>query len=796
MYKTLKILLLSALVSGIFCGSTMAEDSGKIKLKLMRVPFPDVRNPWMKAERAIYERFLKLNPDIEVTTATGIHLPNQSGMDIITMSIAGGTAPDVFSMSFRSSSTFIQEGFLMPLDDHLVKANMTLDGIHPKVLPVIKQNRPPDTKEHIYLFPYGSPTVMALLYRKDLFKEAGLDPKKYPKNWEEFIEYAKKITDPAKGIYGYGSEPGADEVWQFANFIYQAGGDFIAKDKNGEWKTVYASDESAAALKFYSRLWHEKFTKNGKTYNGVVYKSDDTPTVWRNGKIGMTFGYLDAQLLFPPGTNVDLIGIAPLPAGPSGFGGCEFNQQMLGINSQTKDPRVIDAALRYIKFMASEEPDRIITNIFVAEGLRKLVHPKYLKKYGYTALLSEADPSWVKISEEAFKYAHPEPYGKNCNMIYNELAPLLDEVALYPELDFKAALIKFAKHTDEQMIGYVDPKEMKKRRTVVGLCLLLILGILVFFGIKSMKLVKDVGNKAPANVNKASARVHIYAWLFMSIAVLSVLLWSYYPVARGLIMAFQDYKIVGESRFVGIDNFVSVFWQPIFWKALKNTFYYVFLTISLGFFAPVLLALLLNEIPRGSLFFRIIFYLPTVTSGIVVLLLWKQFYDPSDAGFFNSVLGFFKIPPQKWLADPRLAMICLVIPSIWSSVGAGSIFYLAALKNVPEELYEAASIDGAGIIGKVWNVTLPTLQMVLIINFVGAFIGSFYATERILIMTGGGPSQATHVLGIEIFYNSFVYLKFGYSVAIAWILGSMLVGFTVLQLKLLKEARFTTTNKL
>ena len=115
---------------------------------------------------------------------------------------------------------------------------------------------------------------------------------------------------------------------------------------------------------------------------------------------------------------------------------------------------------------------------------------------------------------------------------------------------------------------------------------------------------------------------------------------------------------------------------------------------------------------------------------------------------------------------------------------------------VPEELYESSSIDGAGIWGKLRHVTYPTLSMLLIINFVGAFIGAFNATSNILVMTGGGPANATHVIGLEIFYNAYVYLRFGYATAIAWVLGSFLVGFTVLQLRILRDVRFTTVNKL
>ena len=140
-------------------------------------------------------------------------------------------------------------------------------------------------------------------------------------------------------------------------------------------------------------------------------------------------------------------------------------------------------------------------------------------------------------------------------------------------------------------------------------------------------------------------------------------------------------------------------------------------------------------------------------------------------------------------------MACVILPGIWGGVGAGAILYLAALKNVPDALYEAAAIDGASAWQKIRHVTFPTLKVLIIINFVGAFIGAFHATERILVMTNGGPLLATHVLGLEIFHNAFIYLKFGYATAVAWILGSGLVGFTLYQLQIIRRVRFTTAEK-
>ncbi|MCX5776561.1 MAG: extracellular solute-binding protein [Candidatus Firestonebacteria bacterium] len=703
--------------------------------------------------------------------SAGITLPNLDSSDSVTLALAGGTAPDVLYCNLRKSTTFISQGIFRPLDEYFTDED--LKDVHPLIMPVIRQKGPKDTTEHTYLIPIGAPEIMALQYRKDLFIKAGLDPRKGPRDWEEFLEYCKKICNPEKNIYGWSAGLGAAAAWYFTNFVYQAGGEIINKNEKGEWQAVYNSKETLMALKFYKRLFHEKFIKNGKEYSGVVFRGGpaESARAMAEGRIAMSFQYVTEQNLLPINANPDVFEIAPLPLGPTGKGGGEFNASMLGINAQVKDKRVIEAAVKYLKFARSEMPKKIRTSLFVEEGFGRFLNPRYLKMFGFDNLLEDVNPEWVKVNEEAFKYAHPEPYGKNCDMIYFEMAGLLDKIQTDPNLDIEAELASSEKKTNEQLLGKLTPEEKKKRTNYVMIFIVLAGAISIFFFIRAIKIFKEMVKPTTINYQKTTLRNHLFAWLFMGVAVITVLMWSYFPVSRGLVMAFQDYKVTGTSEWAGLGNFVMVLWSPIFWQAVLNSFVYVGLTLLIGFFAPIFLALILNEIPFGSLFFRMVFYLPTVTSGIVVLLLWKQFYEPSDSGLFNQLLSYFNVSRQSWLFDPKLAMICIIVPAVWSHVGSGSIFYLAALKNVPEELYEAAAIDGAGIFSKLRHITFPTMSMLIIINFVGAFIGAFNATSIILVMTG----DAT---------------------AIAWILGSMLIGFTVLQLRILREVRFTSVNKL
>lgn len=186
-----------------------------------------------------------------------------------------------------------------------------------------------------------------------------------------------------------------------------------------------------------------------------------------------------------------------------------------------------------------------------------------------------------------------------------------------------------------------------------------------------------------------------------------------------------------------------------------------------------------------------------VAAALVGVTAWPlveawQAAGPAGVGTaLGSLVGRFDLEPLRWIQSPELAMLCVVIPAVWAGSGPGCILYLAALKTVPDELYEAADIDGASNWHKVFYIVLPRLKYLIVIQFVAAVIGAFKGgTDYILALTGGGPNNATTILALEIFYRTFMDLKFGIGTAMAWILGAMLIGFTAMQLKMLSRAEF------
>ncbi len=786
--------------------------AGPVVLRVWDLPATDARSVPDKARLAIVQRFLDLHPNIRLEGTRTLQVPGMNMEAGPLLQMAGGVAPDVIYVNFRISDSYLQQKFLYPLDEYYkqwAREEDLSERIYPPVWQVIKR------EGHIWAVPYGT-VVMTLQYRKDLFREAGLDPDRPPRNWDELWEYAKKLTIPEKGQYGLQVDRGSQASWKFINFLWSAGGEAVKQDKHGQWRAVFNDEAAVTALRFYQKLVRGKWTRNGKTYRGVAYPSTEGGPGWDIGKIGMTFSYLDDQSM--ANVNPSLVGIAPVPKGPTGLRGNELNCQMMGINSQVKDKRVRDAAWEYIKFWGSEEAARIRCKVFVESGWAKYISPRFLKKFGYSDYLREVPKGWQETLDEALHSGRPEPYGRNCEMIYAEMTPPLDVAWSSDTANLKQALDRAVTHCNEKLMGVVDPRILEfRRRVALGAVLVLsaVFALIMRLVMRTFSQDFDIAEEARGAPSRARSRRRLkrllFAWLIMAPALVSIALWAYYPLMKGSVMAFQDYKIVTGSRWVGLDNFSEVLFTPEVWLSLWRSFEFMALSLAFGFVAPIILALMLHEVPQGKMLYRTLYYLPAVTTGLVIMFLWKLFYDPSPAGVMNQLilaldhhvlaplnaaLTFLRIPPlpmvdtQTWLQDPRLAMLCIILPGIWAGVGPGCIIYLAALKGVPEEMYEAADLDGAGVLHKVRYITLPFLRPLIIINFIGAFIAAFRSFDAIFVMTGGGPMLATHVAGLEIWINAFLYLKFGYAVALSWILGSLLVGFTLFQLRILSRLQF------
>jgi multiple sugar transport system permease protein len=532
---------------------------------------------------------------------------------------------------------------------------------------------------------------------------------------------------------------------------------------------------------------------------------------------------------------------------------------------------VRDAAWEYIRFHGSEDAVRIRTRIMVEGGLGRFVNPRYLRLFGYEDLIRLAPKGWEETFEIAIETGKPEPYGRNCQLVYHQMTKPMEkaeELALEGKLPedreerlrvMQRLLEAGVTEANEKMIGILTPWQMLVRRSVATALLIL---IVIGFALVFRRIVRIFTPPKIEGVEQVSWGFRRYKWAYIIIlpAVFSIFFWRYVPLVMGSGMAFQDYRIMGGSEFVWVDNFANLLWDVEWWKAVWNSLRYSLLVVSMTFLPPVILAVLLQEIPRGKILLRTLFYLPAVITGLVVIYLWRSFYEKSEFGVLNAVvlkipaIGFIAIGllffmilfffarrlwihevhgvsiicliaglalfwffftfaqrvfeqsshsfllalfepmknPYRWLDDPKTAMVCCVIPMVWAGMGPGCLIYLAALKGIAPDFYEAADIDGATFIDKILFVVIPILKPLLIIQFVGVFIASWQNTAFILAMTGG--AKGTEVAGLHIFYKAYLYLKFGPATAMAWVLGFMLIGFTVDRLRILSRLEFKTTG--
>jgi len=269
---------------------------------------------------------------------------------------------------------------------------------------------------------------------------------------------------------------------------------------------------------------------------------------------------------------------------------------------------------------------------------------------------------------------------------------------------------------------------------------------------------------------------------------------SWYPIVRTVIMSLQHTNLVQPARWVGFQNFERVWHDPLFPIAVRNTAYFAGLALVFGYPIPLVAAVLMSEVRKRRGIYSGLAYLPVVIPPVVAVLLWKTFYDASSTGAFNTILGWVHLGPYPWLQSQQWAMPSLVLESTWANAGGTVIIYLAALTGVQTELYEAASVDGAGLLRKVWHITLPQLRGILLVTMILQIIGTAQVFLEPYLFTSGGPANATLTV-LLLIYNYAFGNSLGGDYGNATALSLMLAGFlTLFSLFYLRATRSWSTR--
>lgn len=270
--------------------------------------------------------------------------------------------------------------------------------------------------------------------------------------------------------------------------------------------------------------------------------------------------------------------------------------------------------------------------------------------------------------------------------------------------------------------------------------------------------------------------------------ILGLLIFSVGPILFSWMLGFFHWDNLSTPRFTGLENWRRLVHDELFWKALRNTTYYVVGSVPSGVGLSLLLAVLVNRRLKGIAIFRTIYFLPVVTSTVAVALVWSWFYD-ANYGILNYFLTKggdlvgLRLQPHAWLNDPDTAMAAIIVMSVWKGLGYNMVILLAALQGVPRELYEAAGLDGAGPVRKFIHVTIPCISPVLFFVVIVAMIGSFQVFDQVYVMTRDGrPADSTLTIVYLLYRHAFQYLDMGYASVIGAMLFLITLGITAVQL--------------
>jgi multiple sugar transport system permease protein len=279
------------------------------------------------------------------------------------------------------------------------------------------------------------------------------------------------------------------------------------------------------------------------------------------------------------------------------------------------------------------------------------------------------------------------------------------------------------------------------------------------------------------------------AWLFVAPALGALALFFFLPVATALLLSLTDYDIYAVAsaenlRFVGLRNYTALLGDPLFWRALSNTLYFVAVGGPLSVGVSLAAALLVNaRLARARALFRTVFFLPVVTTLVAVAVVWRYLYHPR-IGLLNRALGLLGLPGVDWLGDPAWAMPALIGMAVWKNFGFNMVIFVAGLQAIPARLYEAASLDGAGPFQQFRHVTLPMLAPTSLFVVVLTTIGYFQLFAEPYVMTQGGPANRTLSVVLLMYQEGFRFWNLGYAAAVACVLFAILLALTALELRL------------
>jgi len=280
---------------------------------------------------------------------------------------------------------------------------------------------------------------------------------------------------------------------------------------------------------------------------------------------------------------------------------------------------------------------------------------------------------------------------------------------------------------------------------------------------------------------------NMHGWLTALPLVIGIGVFTLYPMILSMVYSFNIVRTNGTMTFVGFANYKQMFGldSDEFVKVLSNTFFYAVIAVPLNLSLSYFLALLVSREKKGVTFFRLLYYLPVVIPAIISGVIWQDMFNPAAFGFFNNILAKFGIPPQQFFTAPDFrAILSAIFMNVWG-IGGGMILWLAALKNIPKSMYEAAKIDGAGAFKRFTHVTVPLSTPMIFYNLVTGIIGAMQMNSTMVFASGGGRGEqnALYFIAVKIYNEAFVNRSYGYAAALSWVLFAIIAVLTAITFK-------------
>lgn len=723
-------------------------------------------------------------------------------------SIVGNVPPDVIHQDRFQIGDWASRGAFRPLDDLLARDRDT-DPYCPRP----EQYYPPTWEEasyggKVYAIPMASDNRV-LYYNKARFREkaaelraAGLDPERPPRTWSELLAYAEVLTEynpDGRTLKNVGFLPNFGNSWLYM-YAFMTNANFMSEDGT---RCTLNTPEAREALEFIVRGYDlVGGYESAKAFETGFQGGENDPFII--GKVAMKIdGDWILANLARFGPNLDF-GTAPAPVPDDryyrrGRFADEPDRFVTWVGGFSyaipRGARNVEGAWAYIKFATSTEA-RLIDMAAQRDWERRRgrfyvprIQANVETNEQAFELFRPADPKFAEALRthiDMMSYARIRPVTFVGQVLWDEHVRAMELAALKRKTPEQAL-------ADGQVVVQreLDMVLQADRYPVIDMRIPQWLGIgMVVAGIVGWVVWLRRQRLGPLARSETK-----WAYLFIAPWLIGFLVFTLGPMVASIFFSFTQYNVLSEARWVGLKNFsdLATVDAANVTKALYNTLYLAGIGVPLGVATGLAVALLLNAAVRGMRYYRTLFYMPAIvpTVASAVLWVWLLTSDPSkgliNAAWNATISQWFGTPPPGWLNAEAWAKPSLILMGIWGA-GSGMILWLAGLKGIPTQLYEAASIDGANHNQQFWTVTLPQLSPIVFFNLVMGFIGALQEFDRVYIMRpsegSAGPADSLLVPVYHLFVNGFNYFKMGYASALAWMIFVIILMLTLFQFRL------------